>query len=105
MSRKRNETETTTTENGHEQVAGDQLASVLGGVKESKSAKFKRLASRRVSKALQQLIYVRNLSNANQYEYTPEQVRAIHSALSAAVNKIAYAFEGKKESKVTFTLD
>ena len=46
-----------------------------------KADKFKNLAQKRVNRALKQLSLIGNLSNRGSYDYTPEQVDQIFSAL------------------------
>lgn len=60
--------------------------------KESKAERFRRLANRRVPKALKMLSVIANLSNRAAYEYTDEQRDTICSALIKAVQHIEDAF-------------
>lgn len=75
-----------------------------GKPKESKAERFKRLAQKRVTKALAVLGHIHNLTNSNSYSYTPEQAQKVVDALVLAVNKIVDGFSGSKNGKVTFTL-
>lgn len=59
---------------------------------ETKAAKFSRLASARVSKAVKAIKQIGNLSG-NGYEKTPEQITAIKSHLVQAVNSTLAKFD------------
>ena len=65
---------------------------------ESKSDKFKRLASKRVVNAIQKIELITNLA-APSYEYTPEEVTKILTALQGSVDKVKAAFSSCTESK------
>lgn len=67
-------------------------------VGETKSQKFSRLASVRVSKALKQIRNIGNLSG-NGYEYTPEQVVKIETMIRD-VTKAALARFDKSQKAV-----
>ena len=71
---------------------------------ESKADRFKRLASRRVAKAIKVLSQVRSLSNRCQYDYTSEMVGKIMAALNDSVKQIGNAFLGVSKSAETFQL-
>lgn len=71
---------------------------------ESKSAKFRRLAMRRVPKALKALTYVANLSNTAQYEYSQEQRDKILTVLKNAVRGVEDAFLNRKSEADGFSL-
>ena len=70
---------------------------------ESKSDKFKRLASKRVVNAIQKIELITNLAGSS-YEYTPEQVEKILTALQGSVDKVKAAFSKQKIEKSTFQL-
>jgi len=70
---------------------------------ETKSDKFKRLASKRVVNAIQKIELITNLSGPG-YEYTPEQVEKILSALQGSVDKVKAAFSKQKIEKTDFKL-
>ena len=70
---------------------------------ESKSDKFKRLASKRVVNAIQKVELITNLA-APSYEYTPEQVVKILGALQGSVDKVKAAFSKQKIEKTDFRL-
>jgi len=80
------------TENEEKDVAG-----------ESKSDKFKRLASKRVVNAIQKIELIANLS-ASSYESTPEEVTKILNALQGSVDKVKAAFSKQKIDKTVFKL-
>lgn len=70
---------------------------------ESKADKFKRLATKRVTRANKCIDLIGNLSTS-QYEYTQEQVDTIVQTLSEHINSVQdrFAKRGKKEK--TFSL-
>ena len=70
---------------------------------ESKSDKFKRLASKRVVNAIQKIELIANLS-ASSYESTPEEVEKILTALQGSVDKVKAAFSKQKIEKTVFKL-
>ncbi|MDD5423130.1 MAG: hypothetical protein PHT32_06910 [Candidatus Omnitrophica bacterium] len=70
---------------------------------ESKSDKFKRLASKRVVNAISKVELIANLAGSS-YEYTPEEVTKILTALQGSVDKVKAAFSKQKIEKTVFTL-
>ena len=70
---------------------------------ESKSDKFKRLASKRVVNAIQKIELITNLAGPG-YESTPEEVAKILAALQASVDKVKAAFSKQKIDKTVFKL-
>jgi hypothetical protein len=107
MSKKKSEEvaqETNSQASTVEPVAGEQLQELIEEVAESKAAKFKRLAEKRVTKALIALRAIKPLSNKFAYDYTTEQVDSICSAIVTAATDIRKAFDGQKETKTGFTL-
>ena len=70
---------------------------------ESKSDKFKRLASKRVVNAISKVELITNLAGSG-YEYTPEQVEKILNALQGSVDKVKAAFSKQKIEKTHFQL-
>ena len=70
---------------------------------ESKSDKFKRLASKRAVNAIQKIELLTNLA-APSYEYTPEEVTKILTALQGSVDKVKAAFSKQKIDKTVFKL-
>lgn len=72
--------------------------------REAKDVRFRRIAQKRVSKALNILANIHNLTNTAQYSYTPDQAQRIVDVLVDAVNRIADGFSGKRGGKQTFIL-
>jgi len=70
---------------------------------ESKSDKFKRLATKRVKNAISKVELIANLAGSS-YEYTPEEVEKILTALQGSVDKVRAAFSKQKIVKSTFSL-
>ena len=70
---------------------------------ETKSDKFKRLASKRVVNAISKIELITNLAGSG-YEYTPEQVEKILGALQGSVDKVKAAFSKQKFEKTVFKL-
>jgi hypothetical protein len=81
-------------------VADNEEKDVVG---ENKSDKFKRLASKRVVNAISKIELIANLA-APSYEYTPEQVTKILTALQGSVDKVKAAFSKQKIEKTVFSL-
>ncbi len=81
-------------------MAENEVKNVAG---ESKGDKFKRLASKRVVNAIQKIELITNLA-APSYEYTPEEVAKILSALQGSVDKVKAAFSKQKIDKTVFKL-
>ncbi|MDD5496498.1 MAG: hypothetical protein PHP46_05310 [Candidatus Omnitrophica bacterium] len=70
---------------------------------ESKSDKFKRLATKRVKNAISKVELIANLSGSS-YESTPEEVEKILAALQGSVDKVKAAFSKQKIEKTNFEL-
>ena len=68
-----------------------------GGPAETKAAKFSRLASARVTRAVKAINRVGALASA-QYEKTPAQVDKIESYLNAAVRAAVARLRGEAEA-------
>lgn len=64
---------------------------------ETKSAKFSRLASARVTTAVKKIALIANLSGSG-YEYTPEQVAKIDKLLSDTVSETMGRFSRKAKA-------
>jgi hypothetical protein len=71
---------------------------------EPKDVRFRRLAQRRVNKALAAIANVARLGNKAQYTWTPEQAAKIVSALGDAVYDVDSRFSGAAKSSAGFTL-
>lgn len=61
---------------------------------ESKADRFRRLANRRVPRALKTIQHVANLASRQSYEYTPEQAGKLVGAMKAAVAELERRFMG-----------
>lgn len=70
---------------------------------ETKAEKFKRLATQRTQKTLHSIESLSNLSSSA-YEYTPEQVESIFTAIEEAVADAKKKFEKTGKKKAEFTL-
>ena len=81
-------------------MAENEVDNVAG---ESKSDRFKRLASKRVVNATSKIELIANLA-APSYEYTPEEVAKILAALQGSVDKVKAAFSKQKIEKTVFKL-
>jgi hypothetical protein len=71
---------------------------------ESKADKFRRLALKRVPRAVKILRQVANLASKNTYEYTDEQKAKIKAAISKAAEGVADAFDKTAAPADGFTL-
>ncbi|MCB9765248.1 MAG: hypothetical protein H6739_36075 [Alphaproteobacteria bacterium] len=60
---------------------------------ETKAEKFKRLAERRVNRAIKDIRSIGNLANPSNYEYTDDQVRRIVRALKNEVSGLQTRFQ------------
>jgi hypothetical protein len=75
-------------------------------VREGDRKKFVVLAEKRVTRAINDLRLVGNLSNRSNYKYTDEDVRKIYRALREALEEMKARFERKGDERgVTFTLE
>ena len=70
---------------------------------ESKSDRFKRLATKRVKNAISKIELIGNLDSPS-YEYASEEVEKILSALQEAVDKVKAVFSKQKPGKTEFEL-
>ncbi|MDO4553666.1 MAG: hypothetical protein Q4B70_00805 [Lachnospiraceae bacterium] len=70
---------------------------------ESKSEKFIRLAQSRVTKATMAISRLAYLSNTSSYEYTPEQVEQMFSALEQELAEVKAQFQKTEKVKKTFS--
>ena len=67
--------------------------------RETKKARFVRVAEARTNKILNQIRLVGNLANKSVYEYTDEDIEKIFSALAAEIEKQKEKFkQGKKKA-------
>lgn len=76
-------------------------------LREGDRAKFVELAGRRVTKVLNDIRLIGNLSNRSNYDYTEEDVAKIFRALSDEVSACRKKFDiaSKKQAKPRFELD
>jgi len=70
-------------------------ARVAAPANETKAEKFIRLASARMEKTLSAISVIGNLASRSNYEYTEEQVKAMGSALTQAVEDTMSNFNPK----------
>lgn len=78
-----------------------------GALREHDRGKFVQLASKRVTKALNDIRLIGNLSNRSNYDYTDDDVAKIFRALSEEIAACRKKFElaSKKAGKPRFELD
>jgi len=69
---------------------------------ETRNEKFKRLAEKRTNAVLEQLRILGNLSNKANYDYSPEEVRKIFSAIDSQLRTVKARFS--KSTKKEFRL-
>jgi hypothetical protein len=81
----------------------DQKTAPAEAAKESKGDKFKRLASGRVTKALEAISQLRALANKAQYEFTAEQAEKIFTTLGGEVDSVAELYKAALEGKAAPT--
>lgn len=76
-------------------------------MREKDRKKFVRLASKRVSRALNSIRLIGNLSNRSNYDYTDEDVQKMLKALQEELNACRKRFElaTKKSGKAVFALE
>jgi len=65
-----------------------------------KRANFSRLASKRVSRVLERLSVLKQLSNTNTYEWNQDQHDKIFNAIDEQLKEVRKAFEAAKKPKV-----
>jgi hypothetical protein len=63
---------------------------------EAKATKFREVGTKRLNNALHAIRMLIPLANKAQYNYTPEQVSKINTALSEATTSVRNAFDGQK---------
>lgn len=66
---------------------------------ESKADKWRRLANRRVPRAVKELRRLIPLANRSQYEYTDEQKAMLVNVLTEAIGEVKRAYEGSKAER------
>ncbi|MDD5710745.1 MAG: hypothetical protein PHV43_01415 [Candidatus Colwellbacteria bacterium] len=73
--------------------------------KEEKNRKFRELAEKRVTRVLEDLRILSNLSNTSLYSYSDTEVHKIFSAIDGATRVSKAAFQrGQREKKREFKL-
>lgn len=70
----------------------------------SKADKFREGANKSVNKALAAIAEIKKLGNPKQYEYTPEQVGVIRTALQAEVDAAVGALTKPATAAPSFAL-
>lgn len=66
---------------------------------ETRSDRFKRLATRRTNAALDKLRLLGNLSNKSSYEYSEEDINKIFFAIDSQLRTVKSLFLGKKKKR------
>ena len=66
--------------------------------RESKRARFERLAQRRVTTALKQIRLIGNLANRGNYDYTDEHVRQLLDALEGEMRHLRKRFQQQEDA-------
>lgn len=69
---------------------------------ESKKAKFQRLAESRGNRLIREIYLLSNLSNKKNYDYSPQDVKALFEPIDQAINEAKAMFEGNA-GKVKFS--
>lgn len=67
---------------------------------ESKQEKFKRIASSRANRILEDVRLLGNCSNTSSYEYSEEDIRKIFNAIESELRKVKILFDKKKTKKI-----
>lgn len=70
-------------------------------MKETKSDRFKRVATKRTQIVISKIDSLQTLSSKLSYEYSQEQVEALLSSLHEAVARVENAFKDKVELWIT----
>ena len=66
---------------------------------EAKKGRFRRLGMARGNRVLRDIELLGNLSNKNNYDYSPEQVRVIFSAIEEELRIAKQRFNGGAKAK------
>ena len=67
---------------------------------ESKEQKFKRIATARANRILEDLRLLGNCSNTSSYIYSEEEVKKIFSVIDAEIKRVKLMFERKKKRRI-----
>lgn len=73
--------------------------------KESKEARFRRIAKARTNGVLNELRKLGNCSNKSTYDYTPEQIAKIFETIERAVIAAKEKYERHTEGQQAFDFD
>lgn len=65
-------------------------------LRRDKSEKFISLANKRVNRAIKDIQLIRNLSNRQNYDYTPEQAKKIVKTLDEEIDRLKISFSEQK---------
>lgn len=69
-----------------------------------KKANFVRIAEARTNKIIESIALLGNLSNSSYYEYTPEQIEAMFSAIQEELDAQKKRFANESPKKKKFRL-
>lgn len=72
---------------------------------ETKTEKFRRLATLRVNNALKSIDLVTQLANPNNYDWTNTDAKKIVKVLDIAIERMEKALGGKPEERDAFSFD
>jgi hypothetical protein len=67
---------------------------------ETKREKFKRIASSRVNRILNDIRLLGNCSNTSSYDYYEEDIKKIFNAIDSELRKVKIMFDRKKTKKI-----
>ena len=67
---------------------------------ETKEEKFKRIASARANRILDDLRVLGNCSNRGLYSYTEVDVNKIFNAIEKEIKRVKFLFENKRKKKI-----
>ena len=68
---------------------------------ETRSERFRRVATRRTNNILRQIQVLGNCSNKSSYSYTEEDIRKIFSAIEGELRATKYKFTNKRKRNFT----
>ena len=71
---------------------------------EAKSARFRRLAEKRTKRVLNDIRILSNLANRGLYNYSPDQLRKVFSAIRKALAQAEGRFKGEEKEGIEFEL-
>ena len=76
----------------------------MEGTRETKEAKFRRLAEQRVNAILDKLRLLGQLSNKSNYGYSDDQIDSAFKAIQAELNATKAQFRNGAKARKRFTL-